>query len=104
MNPLNCWEFMECGREPGGTNVGQLGVCPAAVETGLDGVNRGRCAGRACWAIAGTFGGTKAEGTYAQKLSTCVSCEFYRKVLAEEGDRYQGSAKILKKLNELKKG
>jgi len=29
----NCWEFMKCGREPGGVNAIELGVCRAATET-----------------------------------------------------------------------
>ncbi|MGD0283853.1 MAG: two-CW domain-containing protein, partial [Dissulfurispiraceae bacterium] len=26
---MNCWEFKKCGREMGGVNIEQLGVCPA---------------------------------------------------------------------------
>lgn len=96
---MNCWEFKKCGREPGGAKVKELGVCPAAVCDNTEGVNCGTKGGRACWAIAGTFCGGKTQGAFAQKLSTCVSCEFYKKVVEEEGERYQGSKDILEKLH-----
>lgn len=98
MKQQNCWEFTNCGREPGGAKAGELGVCPAAVEALLDGVNRGRCGGRSCWAVAGTFCGKKTQGTYARKLPTCIGCDFYKKVLKEEGNRYTGTLKILKRM------
>ena len=47
----NCWEHKKCGREPGGSETESLGVCPAAVESRLDGVHGGRNAGRACWIV-----------------------------------------------------
>jgi hypothetical protein len=46
---MNCWQVKKCGREPGGGNEAQLGVCPAATETALQGVNGGKNGGRACW-------------------------------------------------------
>ncbi len=72
---LNCWEFKDCGRQPGGARVGKLGICPAAA------MNRGR----SCWAIAGTFCGGEIQGTFAHKRSTCMSCEFFLRVKQEEG-------------------
>lgn len=30
---------MQCGREPDGQKVEELGVCPAAVEASFDGIN-----------------------------------------------------------------
>ena len=68
---LNCWEFKRCGREPGGMNSRELGVCPAASETRVDGANGGHNGGRACWAVAGTLCGGKVQGTYAMKMGTC---------------------------------
>ena len=41
---MNCWEFMRCGREAGGRNIDQLGICPAYPEEGQ------RCAN-----VVGTF-------------------------------------------------
>ena len=48
---INCWEYWGCGRESGGVNAIEEGVCPAARETRLDGVHGGRNGGRACWAV-----------------------------------------------------
>ena len=76
---------MQCGREPGGANAADLGVCPAAVDNSFDGINRGRNAGRFCWAVAGTFCGGKVQGSFAEKRSSCLSCEFFHKVRTEEG-------------------
>jgi hypothetical protein len=28
----NCWEYMKCGREPGGEKVAELGICRAAAD------------------------------------------------------------------------
>lgn len=81
---MNCWEFMECGRQVGGMNTPTLGVCPASTQKSLDGVHGGKNAGRACWVIAGTFCGGKIQGTFAEKERNCLSCEFYRSVKNEE--------------------
>lgn len=94
----NCWEFKNCGREPGGAKVTELGVCPAATETKVDGVHGGANGGRACWAIAGTFCGGEVQGSYASKLANCMACDFYKVIMKEEGDRYLGVFKILAKL------
>lgn len=66
---MNCWEFKNCGRVPGGANALTLGVCPAY----------SRKAGEACWLVAGTFCGGKVQGTFAQKELSCMNCEFYKK-------------------------
>lgn len=93
--PINCWEFKECGREPGGKNVEDLGVCPAATETSLDGFHRGDNAGRVCWVIAGTFCGGKVQGTYADKSGNCEQCAFFQQVLVEEDTTLQESSDLL---------
>lgn len=82
---LNCWQYMKCGREPGGMKAADYGVCPAAVDISFDGINRGRNAGRFCWAVAGTFCGGKVQGSFAEKRNSCFSCEFFNQVRAEEG-------------------
>jgi hypothetical protein len=64
---MNCWEFKVCGREEGGAKAHELGVCPAYT----------RGAGEACWFIAGTLCGGTVQGTYAQKIATCVVCDFF---------------------------
>jgi len=80
MPQQNCWEFKKCGREPGGAHVQEFGACPAATETRVDGVNGGKNGGRTCWAIAGTMCSGRVQGTYAAKMSSCQSCEFYKSV------------------------
>lgn len=82
---LNCWEFMKCGREPGGRNVSELGLCSVITNQDADGINDGTNGGRVCWAIAGSFCQTHIEGTFARKIPSCMMCEFYDLVLKEEG-------------------
>lgn len=81
----NCWEYMRCGRESGGANAAELGVCPAASDGSYDGINCGKNAGRFCWAVAGTFCGGTVQGTFADKRESCLSCGFFNTVRAEEG-------------------
>ena len=81
----NCWEVKKCGREQGGANADKNGVCPVSTETSSDGINKGKNGGRICWAIAGTFCNEKVQGTFAEKESTCMSCDFYKRVKEEEG-------------------
>jgi len=95
MTKQNCWEFKKCGREPGGSKANELGVCPASIEKRVHGVNRGKNAGRSCWALAGTLCGGQVQGVFAQKLNNCLKCEFYQLVGAEEGANHQSSKEIL---------
>jgi hypothetical protein len=88
MERRDCWEIKTCGREPGGGNVVELGVCPAALPNQYSGVNGGRHAGRFCWAVAGTLCGGKAQGTYAMKLLNCLDCEFLKQVHEDEGREF----------------
>jgi hypothetical protein len=94
----NCWQFKRCGREPGGTKVSELGVCPSATETRANGVNSGKNAGRACWALTGTFCGGKVQGSFASKVANCMTCDFYRLVLQEEGANFENSKSIFAKM------
>ncbi|MBC8178863.1 MAG: protein kinase [Deltaproteobacteria bacterium] len=82
---MNCWEYMKCGREPGGNNAKELGICPASNDGSYDGIHSGKNAGRFCWAVAGTFCGGKVQGSFAEKRASCISCEFFQKVQTEEG-------------------
>jgi PAS domain S-box-containing protein len=92
---LNCWEFMECGREPGGSNVDEKGVCLAATESRCNSVNNGTNGGRICWIVSGTLCGGTVQGIFAQKLHSCMECSFYQLVREEEGSEFQIGSEIL---------
>jgi hypothetical protein len=98
MAKLNCWEFKKCGREKGGAKAKELGVCPASTESRVNGTNRGKNGGRACWAISGTLCGGNVQGTFASKVGNCLKCEFYQLVGSEEGADHESSRDILAKL------
>jgi hypothetical protein len=98
MTKQNCWEAKRCGREPGGARVAELGVCPAAAATATDGMNDGKNGGRVCWAVSGTFCGGQVQGTFAMKLVNCMTCEFYQRVMKEEGPNYRKSSEVLARL------
>ena len=83
--PTNCWEFMKCGREPGGRLAESEGVCPAATFRGADGYLGGTNGGRACAFVAGTFCEELVQGTYREKSKNCWDCAFYRKLRREHG-------------------
>ena len=76
---------MKCGREQGGKNIAEYGVCPAAADQSFDGINSGECGGRICWAVAGTFCGGNPQGSFVDKRSSCLNCDFYQKIQDEEG-------------------
>lgn len=91
---LNCWEFKKCGREPGGENA-SVGVCPAAVDSDLDGIHEGKNAGRSCWAIASTLCDDELQGNYKEKRTDCLYCDFYKLVRKEEIPFFQVTSLIL---------
>ena len=64
---MKCWEFKKCGREPGGVNTKELGVCPAYPNDGNH-----------CARIAGTLCGGVVQGSFAMKLVNCMSCDYYK--------------------------
>jgi len=81
----NCWEFMKCGREPGGVKVSELDVCLAATDIFADGLNGGNNGGRICWAIAGSYSNfPKMACTYASDRFSCMNCPFFALVEKEE--------------------
>ena len=82
---LNCWEYKKCGREPGGMQAAELGICQASTDASFNGINSGKCGGRFCWAVAGTFCHGKVQGTFAEDRDSCLSCDFFNRVQAEEG-------------------
>ncbi len=98
MTRMNCWEFQDCGRELGGKKTNELGACPASGESKLNWINDGKNAGRACWALAGTHCNGEIQGTYSQKLGTCLNCDFFTFVREQQKDQFVGSKHILKML------
>ena len=65
---LNCWEIKKCQRQKGGKKVYKLSECIAS----KDGM------GHSCWAVAGTLCFGKIQGTFAQTIGFCISCEVYQ--------------------------
>lgn len=82
---LNCWEVMACGREPGGKKALESGPCPAAVDQSFDNIHSGKCGGRICWAVTGTLCGDCQQGSFVEKRSNCLECDFFKMVQEEEG-------------------
>ncbi len=81
---INCWQYMHCGRESGGSRSGELGIRPASLEETFHGLNQGVNGGRICWAVAGTMCSGEVQGSYAKKRDSCIQCPFFRKVHQEE--------------------
>lgn len=65
---IQCWEYMRCGRDKNNETK-----CPAFPHFG-----------RSCWAVAGTLCAGKVHGTFAQKISSCRNCNYFRMVAAEK--------------------
>lgn len=80
---VNCWDALGCGHGPGSPQA-----CPAATDTTSDGVNGGVNAGRICWTVVGTPCSGSSEGTFVDKLDTCLSCDFFQRVRADEGEQF----------------
>ena len=64
---MECWEFMECGREGKGVKAKELGVCPAYPDHG-----------KHCACIVGTLCGGRVQAPFAMKLGSCIQCQFYK--------------------------
>ena len=96
----NCWEAKKCGREYGGSNVEEFGICPAAAEKKLDGVHSGQNGGRACWVVTGTYCKGDIQGAFNKKFAGCISCDFYNRVQSEEHPGVILSKDLLNKLVE----
>ena len=96
---LNCWEYKKCGYGPGIAKSNDM-TCPTVSESRLDGVHNGIQAGRACWVVAGTYCNGDVQGKFAQKYNTCMNCDFYQKVLDEEGHKFEITLVLMKRLRE----
>ncbi|MCI5160775.1 MAG: hypothetical protein D3917_01870 [Candidatus Electrothrix sp. AX5] len=79
---INCWEFKECGREPGGINVSARGICPVTVEHDLNGIHDGKNGGRCCWIFSC---GAEELKNFEKKIAGCSKCDFYNSAKASEG-------------------
>jgi hypothetical protein len=90
MGHTNCWEFMKCGREPGGPRAYEHGICPAAVEEKLNGIHSGTNGGRACWLVSGTIRDGVVQGTFGKKYKVCQNCAFFNVVKLDEGSAFMG--------------
>lgn len=95
MKKKNCWEVKQCGREPGGKNSATMGVCIAAKDESVNGLNGGKNGGRVCWGVAGTLCEGEVQGNYADKIGSCIRCEFYLQVKKEEGDDWKGGIFVM---------
>ncbi len=91
----NCWEYKNCGREPGGKNVDKMGVCFAAMSKEYDGIHEGVNGGRVCWVVAGTLCEGKVQGSFASKIRACASCDFYKVVKDEEKENYKKTTDLI---------
>ncbi len=85
MERQNCWQVKQCGRELGGKNAGEKGVCPASISSEYNGVNRGENAGRFCWAVENTHCTRKSQSSVADTLMCCINCDFFQQVNEDEG-------------------
>ncbi len=80
----NCWEYMNCGREPDGKNSEALGVCPTSNAAMYSGINHGTNGGRFCWAAVGTYSFEPIQGTFASEKGSCLECPFFKEVKLQE--------------------
>lgn len=100
INSINCWEYMNCGREFGGQNTESLGVCSVLINDALDGTHNGKQAGRCCWIVAGTLCNGTIQGSYASKRESCRNCEFYKLVKTQEKNKIKSQSELLRLIRE----
>jgi signal transduction histidine kinase len=81
---MNCWEALDCGSGPRSADP-----CPAAADITGNGVNDGVNAGRICWTVSGTRCYGQQQGTFVDKLDTCLACEFFQTVKREQGKDFR---------------
>lgn len=98
MQKVNCWEYMKCGREPGGVNTGEYGICPASTERLFEGVHGGINGGRVCWVIRSTTCDGHANNDFFKKLTFCADCVFYDLVKREEEHDFEPSLSQIKRI------
>lgn len=93
----NCWEYMKCELGPGGKNVAEKGLCPAATNENLNGINGGINGGRTCWVVSETLCNDTCQKDFVSKCMLCMNCEFYINTYREEKFPQEKSTKELLK-------
>jgi len=86
---LNCWEILECGMQPGGANTEEYGICPAASDKSMDGINVRKNGGRICWAVAGTLCKGEVHGIFACKIESCFNCAVFELISNDEEEQFK---------------
>ena len=81
MKKINCWEFKQCGREPGGARVDKLGICSVSVEASVDGMKGGKNGGRVCWVVKNLLRLSREDNPSYEE---CNECEFFKLVMEEK--------------------
>ena len=95
---VNCWEFKKCGRELGGKNTKDLGVCPVTSAQVADGIHDGMNGGRCCWVVSGSLCKGEVQGTFAKKFRDCHQCDFYNVVRREEQPKFEVTLSLLREI------
>ena len=85
MVSVNCWDYKQCGLGPGGEHVAERGLCPCAESGPYDGRNAGTFAGRFCWKVEGSLCYDTIQATAADKMTTCIRCDFFKHIRQEAG-------------------
>lgn len=94
----NCWEFKKCGKQPGGKNENVTGKCLVPLMSMYDGIHDGKNGGRVCWLVSGSMCSGEVQMAFSNKLKSCSTCDFYKKVCEEEGEEMALSLKALEDL------
>ncbi len=84
MEKINCWEFMKCGRQPGGEKTKLSGICNVSTSEKNNTTNHGKNAGRCCWQVSKTNHISTPLQSPVLKLINCLDCDFFKKVKMEE--------------------
>lgn len=94
----NCWDFCGCGKQGDGNHGEEPGICPAFLETKLNGIHGGKNGGRACWMVAGTKCGSRIKRIFVPKFIVCKICDFRKTVIHEESQNFVVSDDFMKML------
>ncbi|XCN75156.1 MAG: two-CW domain-containing protein [Candidatus Electrothrix aestuarii] len=100
-NRMNCWEFKQCGREPGGSNIEKYGSCSVPVSVEHNGINNGKNGGRSCWILREAACEKIMRACRVDEIKECRQCRFHihvkkserfpRKIIRNKAYRYSRS-------------